>query len=757
MDKRFIFGVLLLLILPSASASLEDGIFAYWSFDVFGGDSKMPDLTGNDHNLTNNGVTLSGGLLVNGTLTSSSQYFDAGNIEEPIEGAYSNFTINFWVNFSSLTGEDTIMGTAATNTFSNGWAIRKENNNGNLLLRVANGASVIISCEGSNIGEADAWHMATLTKNGTNFTWYKDGTGVISCTDGDDITNGANLEIARSYNDPSGVDGQLDEMGIWNRTLSQTEIEELYNSGNGYNPFANPANFTITATDDYLSTSILNFSVIINGTAYQSNITSGEVITPYNATDERTFNITFLNATGYLQTENTAYNISDSGTSLEFTPLFNLSRHWITVFSAINTTFPVTNYSLVVDSGYYGNTTNGTMLFTSLWNTTENGTFYTSEFQNNYANQSFEINGSLNGNYTLYAYGQNSFYLTFYDEITGLNMSGSTVELELISDIYGNNYSTTNGTIYITALTPSDYIFRYSSDGYFTRTYYQTLVDGSYSVIDLYLLNETYANARNVTATVLSTLNEELEGATIIAQRYDTDTNSYITREQVDTNFEGKAELHLTNDEYYKFIIQYEGSTVLTTSPTYIYEDELTFIVDIGADPTEEYFNFQDITFTLVFNNATNKFELTYSDSNALASEICLYVYDTDVFGDTLHNSSCLSASSGSILVGVDVVNGTTYLAKAYATIGDTTSLIGSLAYTFFGESGFGNFGLLIVIILTVAFAFVGIWNPVVSLVITPIPILFGAIAGIVEISIAVAAGLELTFIIIAMAIGGRS
>jgi hypothetical protein len=102
-------------------------------------------------------------------------------------------------------------------------------------------------------------------------------------------------------------------------------------------------------------------------------------------------------------------------------------------------------------------------------------------------------------------------------------------------------------------------------------------------------------------------------------------------------------------------------------------------------------------------------------------------------------------------------VNGSTYTAKAYATIDGTQRYLGNLIITIGKEMvDTSRMGLLFIFLLTFVFASIGFFNPVVALILTPIPILLGAISGLIAISVPVAIGIMVASFIVIFIIGGR-
>jgi hypothetical protein len=91
------------------------------------------------------------------------------------------------------------------------------------------------------------WHYIVFTKTGTTGLLYIDGVLNVSPTAAKNVSYAGGMVGSVGYNrrDVSQFyGGALDEMGIWTRVLSPTEITELYNGGAGLTyPFTHPATF----------------------------------------------------------------------------------------------------------------------------------------------------------------------------------------------------------------------------------------------------------------------------------------------------------------------------------------------------------------------------------------------------------------------------------------------------------------------------------------------------------------------------------
>jgi len=506
-----------------------------------------------------------------------------------------------------------------------------------------------------------------------------------------------------------------------------------------------PDNFSITLKDSWNNNTLNVFNLTINGTQY--NITGGSVTTNIDGNATTLLDIT-INAPNFLEKTYNSYDIDGNFGILNANATFGTSRHNITAFLWPQNTSAVNNFTLNLTDGQNFNISSGSKLVNTSWNTSVGITINT----NNYADQTYTTNGTKNENHQFNLRTEDTFYLSFYDDITG-QLLLDDISIELINDVSGGNYSTENGSIAISLLTPSDYVIRFSTDWSFEREHHITLTDDTYEQIDLYALNKTYDNlvsATGVTLSVITNLNDDLEDATIIASKYFVNESDYNVVERLKTNFEGEVKGYFTNDEFYKFFIYYGGELVLTTTATKITDSTLTFVVDISEDPTGDYFTTENIDYTLTYNNNTEQFVYVYSDGSSSSSYNCLYIYRKSITEETAINSSCSSASSGTLSVTINPINGTTYLAKTTALIDGETYLIDAIIYEHGLGKELGLVGAIIILFITIAFLFVGRWNPTIMIMFLPLPTLFGAIIGLVAIPVAVMVSITLGCWIIA-------
>lgn len=420
--------------------------------------------------------------------------------------------------------------------------------------------------------------------------------------------------------------------------------------------------------------------------------------------------------------------------------LWNLTKYPrvnITAYSYIEGAY-LTNYT-INDSNNSISTTDSSVIFYKSANGTYPITIDAYEHHESKTDNITFTAGSFT-NYTFYLYTYNSINFTLYDEDT-LALVTQNITIDIFSD-EGTSYnsSTTSGYLYVDLLSPATYTVRYSGGDYGTRFYYFNLSNQSHSEIELYCINNSISGVRNVTATVYDqTTNDEVEDVYIKVLRYDLDTNSYIVREIAKTNFEGETIIHILDTEFYKFILEYPLGTVRKiTSPTYIYANEINFaILTSEGETADDFFNAQDVTTDLYFNNATNNFGFTFTDSGNRITAGCLRIYSLNTLsGKTLYNSSCVDSTDASILLNVDNATGSVYEAIACINFSSNEEYCLDAFIKEFPESKISNgMGLLIIALLTIVFVSVGYWNLSVAAVITPIPLFVGTLIGLINLS----------------------
>ena len=308
--------VLIIIGMITFSSSLNFDNQAYWTYDQTSG-TNLPEFFDKIYNGTTQNMDNSNwvsGLIRNALL------FDGDNevvnmTTNPLTGVGdNNLTINLWIN------------TTQTSHFSA--AFHVGNNSGALTssyiqIGTTSQADVLVKWEGAaneialngGVIVANTWQMITLTREGgavDNWTLYLDSvaidTGIKDETFGAKFNGGGTrFGASAPFTSSQNFTGRLDEFGIWNRTLNNSEIIELYNSGEGVTPdpqilttLVSPTNgsiqvdtnvlFNVTVTPQTFN--LTNATLLVwhdNGTLFNqtTNLLSGNVMitTQFNLTN----------------------------------------------------------------------------------------------------------------------------------------------------------------------------------------------------------------------------------------------------------------------------------------------------------------------------------------------------------------------------------------------------------------------------------------------------------------------------------------
>lgn len=278
--KRFSATIMVLVgilfMVNFASAITWDNI-AYYKLDESSG--VVIDSEGL-YDLTNTGATAG----VTGVINTAYD-FEAGDTTDSIDGSFadvdnynSGFSINMWYKPESVSP-----GTLH--------ALLYIGTEEEIFVRVDAASGLDVGLDGTlqqNVVTlvAETQYMITVTHNSTHDRIYVNETLIGQYNSATWAGNSPNLWIGNRNAGTTPADGIIDEVGIWNRTLTSTEVTQLYNGGSGitYGGFEGDPTITLDSpvNDTSLSSTSVNFTASFN------------ITSPY------TYNYTWDNATFYL-------------------------------------------------------------------------------------------------------------------------------------------------------------------------------------------------------------------------------------------------------------------------------------------------------------------------------------------------------------------------------------------------------------------------------------------------------------------------
>lgn len=222
----------------NSESTILNNINAYYKLDESSGNAS-DSIGGNT--LTNNGtVTYGTGKINNGAINNATntKYLAAASSISYSSG--TNRTWNFWYNATAFTGY------LLDNLNSAGGGLRMIAYGGgdSQIHMFANGNEVL-----SGTLSTSTWYMVTITKTGTTYELFINGTskgttavGALSYTG--DYFVGLNSGPTGG----GGGNGTIDEIGVWSRVLTSGEISSLYNSGSG---LAYPFSSTVSVNSGF--------------------------------------------------------------------------------------------------------------------------------------------------------------------------------------------------------------------------------------------------------------------------------------------------------------------------------------------------------------------------------------------------------------------------------------------------------------------------------------------------------------------------
>jgi hypothetical protein len=462
-EQLLIAMTLFLLVgVGTASAAIVQSDVVVWQDYTDGSGSTVTDSSANglDSTLVNNPLWITFPVTsVSGAVDYTAADSDYEYIPDTSLLTFGNgvsdspFTIARWVNITSSSSNQFI----ATKGFNGGdreYTIFVTSGNILQFILYDGTAANTINCVGtSSVGTGVKQITATYDGSGSNtgLTLYVDGSPH-ACTAGGggsytamddttaDFTGGKFFDGSTSY---SNVD--LGQLVILNKEASSSEVNDLYDSGNGLSYPFGTTNFEITAKDSYTTSSLNNFSALIDGTTYST--TNGTITTDILDNSTSLYNITMSSneSGGYFNRTYTDYNVSSNlqaglhQAEISFTANNRVSGASVNNFTvtapngntntAINPSLNVTTGELQYNfskTGYYGATTTANL----------------SALETN--NASFEVYDHVL-NLTLESLGaterESNFTVNIYSDDYSYSETRSTTTGQILANLTDGNYT----------------------------------------------------------------------------------------------------------------------------------------------------------------------------------------------------------------------------------------------------------------------------------------------------------------------------
>ncbi|MFK7896673.1 MAG: LamG-like jellyroll fold domain-containing protein, partial [Myxococcota bacterium] len=223
---------------------IESGLVAHYLFDEGSGSVAIDEAGGDDTG------TLSGTPApsrVTGILGEALEFADGGDDiltvadSANLDFGSGDFTVSYWYNTSTTPTSQARIVRKLDSGIAPGFVTFADSAN-DINLVVSDGtSSVALNGTGEFDGE---WHLFTAVRTGNLFELYVDGSLIDSETLAlGSIDNAEILTMGGSTGAPETYDGKLDEVRLYDRALSSSDVTELFNtSGSLTYPESNGAN-----------------------------------------------------------------------------------------------------------------------------------------------------------------------------------------------------------------------------------------------------------------------------------------------------------------------------------------------------------------------------------------------------------------------------------------------------------------------------------------------------------------------------------
>jgi len=272
------------------TAELNVDLFEYFKFDE-------QDTTGLGNiigelgraNGTNHGADNSSGVI-NTAYDYVRTNTDYILINESVQSAFTDdFTVSLGIKVDDNATDENYLDTRY-DADTKGILIWRYQTHINVIFRLPSGNKQLTTT--TAIIDDGEWHQIVVRRKGINLDVWYDGSFVLAVAgSNDDISHTNPMYIGSKIGAETSTDGKIDEIGVWNRSLSDEEIVQIWNGGNfisyifvdaypvvtlnspidTYNTTNSIITFNATVSDDI---DLVNVSFILNNT-YNSTNSSG--------------------------------------------------------------------------------------------------------------------------------------------------------------------------------------------------------------------------------------------------------------------------------------------------------------------------------------------------------------------------------------------------------------------------------------------------------------------------------------------------
>ena len=260
----------------TTASTLDSSIYGVWNGETLGtsldtsiyasynAENNANDSVGTKHGTAQGGLTYTTGKVGNAfQFNGSNAYVQLPNNSFNFTG---DFSASLWVNFPSMSFqncqliENTCFDTSGAGT--SGWRLYYLY--GSLGFYNYRENSMVL-LESYQLNQANVWYHVVITSSSSGMKIYLNGSLSVSntTTQRPNYPNTASTRLGASRFNSQFFTGKMDGVTIWNRLLTDDEVTNLYNAGNGVEyPFSSQ---TLPSAKDAVST---NNGTLMNGCTF---------------------------------------------------------------------------------------------------------------------------------------------------------------------------------------------------------------------------------------------------------------------------------------------------------------------------------------------------------------------------------------------------------------------------------------------------------------------------------------------------------
>ena len=179
----------------------------------------------------------------------------------------NEYSYSFWMNVSEKRADSPILDSTTLGTKDNSAIYTGASE---LRAYFYNGVTYV-SFDSAEDYSLNLWYHVLVTYNGTDAIMYVDGNYSNMLNIAAQFNETAPLSLGKhtvDSNPNNFYSGDLDEVAIWNRSLSASEVSDLYNSGNGISYFSPITEVTLNSPEDNFNTN--NQEITFNCTSTET-------------------------------------------------------------------------------------------------------------------------------------------------------------------------------------------------------------------------------------------------------------------------------------------------------------------------------------------------------------------------------------------------------------------------------------------------------------------------------------------------------